>query len=292
MSITTIHQPIARIALTPPPHAPALTLDTSRPGSTPIPNKHLPFCPPGPAPRASEQIPATPPASPPSKHTGLQTFSLLHPADTYAEEIASPPVYSIDAFTLTAAINEIASQSFPDPQCAFPWLHGLHPENQVQLSFFNSRRKCLRNTPKCFRGITIVKAGGDLSRSRLKGAVSPEEVLDLGNSNDATFLEVDPREGFSVRNFQIQATKLAMVSDIVVYADDEYDDDDSVHDLATKFAIAQSTCRSRSSYCDEDAPIFNTFIVSSRLTISPKPSSVLTMLQVAFKTSKGIIPPW
>ncbi len=108
-----------------------------------------------------------------------------------------------------------------------------------------------------------MKAGGDLSRSKLKGAVSPEEILNLDNGDDATFLDVDPREGFSVRNFQIQATKLAMVSDIVVYGDDETEEEE-VRDLAKKIAIAQSTCRVKSSFGDEYAPAFNTFVVSSK----------------------------
>lgn len=172
-------------------------------------------------------------------------------------------MYSIDASILNAATNELASQLFPEPQNVFPWLHGLHPENQVQLAFFIARRRALRNTPKCFRGITIVKAGGDLSKARLKGAVSAEEILNLENREDAVFSEVDPREGFSVRNFQIQATKLATVSDIVVYGDDETKQED-VYDLAKSIAIAQSTCRVRSSYGDEDGPIFNTFIMSSK----------------------------
>lgn len=263
MSTIVAHQLISRTSLTPPPHTPALSLDTSRPGSAPIPNKHIPYCSPGPTPIRPQQTPATPPASPPSKHAGLQTFSLLHPADRYPKAIDNPPVYSIEAFTLSAATNELASQLSPDPQNVFPWLHGLHAENQVQLAFFIARRRALRNTPKCFRGITVVKAGGDLSRARLKGAVSVEEILNLDDGEDATFLEVDPREGFSVRNFQIQATKLATVSDIVVYGDDETEEED-VCDLAKKIAIAQSTCRARSSYDDEDAPVFNTFIVSSK----------------------------
>lgn len=274
MSTTIMHHPIARTALTPPPHTPALSLETSRPGSAPVPNKHLPYCPPGPAPGSSQQTPATPPASPPSKHSGLQTFSLLHPPDTYPKAIDSPSVYSVDAFTLTAATNELASQLFPEPKNVFPWLHGLHAENQVQLAFFNPRRKALRNTPKCFRGITIVKAGGGLSRSRLKGAISADEILNLDNGVDATFLDVDPKEGFSVRNFQIQATKLAMVSDIVVYGDDETEGEE-VQDLAKKIAIAQSTCRIRSTYGDEDAPVFNTFIMSSKAQRPPQASGVL-----------------
>lgn len=260
MSTLVIHQPGSRASLTPPPETSALSLDTSRPGSTPIPNKHLPYCPAGPAPGKSQL--ASPPASPPTKNSGLQTFSLLHPAETYPQIIDKPPVFSIDAFTLAAAINEQATQLFPDPKLAFPWLHGLHAENQVQLAFFIARRKALRKTPQCFRGITVVKVGGELTKARLKGAVSADEILDLKNGKDASFLEVDPKDGFSVRNFQIQATKMATVSDIVLYGDPETEAEE-IHDLAKVFATAQSTWQVKNGSGDEHVPIFNTFIMSS-----------------------------
>ena len=261
MSRLVIHQPTSRASLTPPPETSTLSLDTSRPGSALIPNKHLPYCPTGPSPGNSQL--ASPPASPPTKDSGLQTFSLLHPADTYPQIISNPPVFSIDAFTLAAAINEQAAQPFPDPKLAFPWLHGLHAENQVQLAFFIARRRALRKTPHCFRGITIVKVGGDLTKARLKGAVSADELLDLKNGKDASFLDVDPKDGFSVRNFQIQAAKMATVSDIVVYADTETKREE-MHDLAKKFATAQQTWQVWNGHGDEHVPIFNTFIMSSK----------------------------
>ena len=261
MSTLVIHQPASRASLTPPPETSALSLDTSRPGSAPIPNKHLPYCPAGPAPGKSQL--ASPPASPPTKNSGLQTFSLLHPADTYPQVINNPPVFSIDAFTLAAAINEQAQQPLPDPKLAFPWLHGLHAENQIQLAFFIARRKALRKTPQCFRSITVVKVGGDLTKARLKGAVSADELLDLKNGKDASFLEVDPKDGFSVRNFQIQATKMATVSDVVIYANDETKAED-IHDLAKKIAIAQNTWKVKNGNRDEHVPSFNTFILSSQ----------------------------
>ena len=259
MATLVIHQPASRASFTPPPDTSALSLDTSRPGSASIPNKHLPYCPAGPAPAKSQL--ASPPASPPTKNSGLQTFSLLHPADTYPQIIDKPPVFSIDAFTLAAAINEQATQLFPDPKLAFPWLHGLHAENQVQLAFFIARRKALRKIPQCFRSITIVKVGGDLTNARLKGAVSADEILDLKNNEGASFLEVDPKDGFSVRNFQIQATKMATVSDIVLYADAETEAEE-IYDLAKKFATAQKTWQVKNG--NGDGHVFNTFIMSSK----------------------------
>ncbi len=259
MSTLVIHHPVSRTSLTPPPSP---NVDTKRPNSAPIPNKHLAYCPPGPAPGASQQT-LTPPASPPSKHTGLQAFSRLYPPNTYTRLLDQPPVYSIDAFTLAAATNELAGQLFPEPHFAFPWLHGLHAENQSQLAFFIARRKALRNTPTCFRGITVVKVGGDLTRARLKGAISEDEVLEADRGQAASFLDVDPREGFSVRNFQIQTAKMAMVSDIVVYTDERARDGEA-RKLAERLAFSQRNLRVKNSNNgDYDAPVFSTFVLSS-----------------------------
>ena len=115
-----------------------------------------------------------------------------------------------------------------------------------------------------------MKVGGDLSRSRLKGAISADEILNLDQGQDATFVEVDPREGFCVRNFQIQATKMAMLSDIVLYGDEEVQQD-GLRTLAKKFSVAQSIWRASGCGIDDDYPKFNTFIISSKLKVPPLP---------------------
>ena len=263
MATVVAHHPTLRQSPTPPPDPLHLSLGITRPRSAPVPNKFLPFCPPGPASPPQQQSPTTPPNTPPSKNVALGAFSILRQTATYRKVAECPPVYLIDAFTLEAALNEIASHAFPDPKFAFPWLHGLHADNQMQLAFFAARRKPQRDAPKCFRGITIVKAGGDLTKARLKGAIAPDEVLNLSRFNNATFLEVDPREGFSVRNFQIQATKMALVSDIVVYRDSSATEEE-VYCLAKDFANAQRTWRLRKRCVDDgDSPIYNTFLLSS-----------------------------
>ena len=263
MATLVIRQPVPRQSPTPPPQADVLSLNKSRPNSAPIPNKHMPYCSPGPIPISQRQGPATPPASPPSNHASLQSSSPLHQVDRFHEISKSPPIYSIDASTLAAANQQLATQLLPDPKHLFPWLHGLNPENQVQLQFFLARRKTQRQTPKCYRGITVVKVGGDLTRAKLKSAIAPEEVLNRREGHDAAFLEIDPRHGFSVRNFQIQATKMAVVSDIVIYRDDTASDEDT-HQLARRFAFAQDTWRVKSrGFENEDAPRFNTFVLSS-----------------------------
>ncbi|KAL8925966.1 MAG: hypothetical protein Q9172_002019 [Xanthocarpia lactea] len=245
---------------TPPPQAPSLCLHTSDLEHGVIPNKHLPYCSPGPAP-FPHSAPATPPASPPTPQPELHTISVLHPPDAHPKVSASPPVYVIEPPTLAIAMHQIASQELPDPKYVFPWLHGLHPQNQIQLAFFTARKKALRNSPRCYRGLTIVKVGGVMTTSKIKGAVSPEEVLSMDPSYGDTFQEVDPKEGFSVRNFQIQATKMAVVSDIVVYRDDDSSDKD-LFNLAKRFSKAQNTWRVKNSNGEQELPRFHVFVVS------------------------------
>lgn len=260
MATVAIAQSPPRQTHTPPPQAPSLVLDTSDLEHGAIPNKHLPYCSPGPAPLPQNAL-ATPPASPPTPQPETRTLSLLYPPDSHPKLSASPPVYAIQPSTLAAAVHQLAAQELPEPKYVFPWLHGLHPENQIQLAFFTARKRALRSVPRCFRGITIIKAGGNLTRSKVKGALAPEDILSTDATCDDTFLEVDPREGFSVRNFQIQAAKIAMVSDIVVYRDDGVSEKD-LHNLAKRLSKAQSTWRVRNSTSDQDLPRFHVFIVS------------------------------
>lgn len=213
------------------------------------------MCPTGPSPSDARE----PPARTATDHSNDQTASLLYPADGFVR-ISSPPapnVYAIDAETLSSALDHMAAQPLPDPSQMFPWLHGLHPDNHLQLGFFSSRRKSLRRAPKCWRGITVVKMGGDLSKARLKGAVAPNEVI----SPTSRFLMSDPPEGFSVRNFQIQTAKLAAMSDIVVYAEDQASKSELLA-LAEDFAMAQQAWRMKNDPMQEHPP-YNTFVVTS-----------------------------
>lgn len=247
-----------------PSHAPSLTLDTSQYKALSIPNRHLPHCPTGPSPSSQRRAstPATPPSSPPSKHSTCQMFSLLNPAHTCLQVSNNPPVYSITASTLATAIDCLATQQFPDPKQVFPWLHGLHPDNEVQLAFFFARRKSLRNAPRCFRGIAIVKVG-ELTKSRLKGALDVEELLSRQVGEGSAFLDIDPRDGFSVRNFHIQAVKMARLSDIVVYGDDDSTQEATLS-VAKRIAIAQRDWLEKCPSREADAQTFKAFVVSSK----------------------------
>lgn len=233
------------------------TNTTSTACPIPIPNKHLPLCPPGPAP--ADQ-PDTPPQSPPVPCPGLRRQpSLLDPPDRYpSRAVGAATIYEIDADGAAAALDQVAGQPLPDPSQVFPWLHGLHPSNLIQQAFFLARRKNLRQTPQGVRGLTIVKAGGDLSCARLKGAVAPDEFL-RRDAQGARFKDVDPREGFSVRNFQIQAAKAAMLSDILVYGDDAPE----VDRLAQDVAAAQRAWRETHLEKGHDVGSYHTFVCTS-----------------------------
>ncbi|KAK3344756.1 hypothetical protein B0H65DRAFT_184549 [Neurospora tetraspora] len=226
----------------------------------PIPNKHIPVCPPGSV-AVSQDDANTPPPSPWPVTNGADEdsspHSLLYPPHRFHHvDSGDLSIYKIDAADVVAALDYLSRQPLPDPAHVFPWYHGLHPRNQVQQHFFIARKRALRKTPSCLRGITIVKADGDLNISRLKGAIAPHEFLHLGG---AEFIDVDPVEGFSVRNFQIQAAKAAMTSDIIVYGDDEV----AVRKLGWDIASAQHKWRYKHELQRHWVPEYNTFICLS-----------------------------
>lgn len=221
----------------------------------PVPNKHIPVCPPGPIP---QEEPTTPPPSPGKEEDQLGR-SLLYPPDKYpCVAMGRLSLFKVDADDVAAALDHIARQPLPEPSQVFPWLHGLHPANQIQQAFFMARKRALRKTPPCLRGITVVKADSELNVSRLKGAISPHEFLHLGGP-DAEFLDIDPKDGFSVRNFQIQTAKSAMTSDIIVYGDDDV----AVRKLGWDVAAAQQRWRERHQAQRHPLPVYNTFICVS-----------------------------
>ncbi|KAH6851214.1 hypothetical protein B0I37DRAFT_353575 [Chaetomium sp. MPI-CAGE-AT-0009] len=233
-----------------------ITLD-SHPSQcpVPVPNKHIPVCPPGPIP---QEEPTTPPPSPIKEEDEL-AGSLLYPPDKYHRvDMGRLSLYKVDADHVAAALDHAARQPLPEPSQVFPWLHGLHPSNAIQQAFFMARKRALRRTPPCLRGITVVKADGDLNVSRLKGAISPDEFLQLG-SPISEFVDADPKEGFSVRNFQIQAAKSAMTSDIIVYGSDDV----AVRKLGWDIAAAQQRWRDRHDAMRHHLPRYNTFICIS-----------------------------
>lgn len=152
------HHTVRQTPTPPPMGTPTISLTASSTRSqTPIPNKHLPICPTGPAP-ANSKLPAasySSSSSSSSKQFSVQHPTALYPPDNrYHQVYNHPPVFSINGKQLAIALDDLATRPLPDPSKLFPWLHGLHPENQIQLSFFVSRRRTLRRIPKCLRSIT------------------------------------------------------------------------------------------------------------------------------------------
>lgn len=101
-----------------------------------------------------------------------------------------------------------------------------------------------------------MKANGDLSISRLKGNIAPDEFMDLEKGD---FKEIDPKDGFSVRNFQIQAAKIARISDIVVYGENEIE----TFKLANLVAKAQTSWYDNHKKLGQYIPTYNTFMCVS-----------------------------
>lgn len=256
------------------PPAPHLTLNTTFSGSpTRIPHKHIPFCSPGPAP--SQTLPLSPPTTPSSSDSSsadTPASSLLHPPTGYPKLYEDPTVYGLTAHSLSEALHHVSTLPLPGAHKVFPWLHGLTAENQVQLSFFRGLNKNpVPPIPQCLRGVTIVKAGGNLSFSKLKGAIAPDELLLPPETcvnrhadhceGGPCFMDADPLRGFSVRNFKIQCCKMATVSDIVVYGDDSTPRHE-VEALASLVSRAQQTWQKKVDSSSFDERPFNTFLLT------------------------------
>lgn len=258
-TVVVQQQPALRQSSPTPPLTPALTLNTQR-ATTPIPNKHIPYCSPGPVPSQNQIV--TPPQSPPSRTVSPQRSFVLYPPDAHPKLSKSPAIYGVSAEVLAEAWENMATQPMVNPTSVFPWLHGLHPSNTTQLAFFVARKRSLRKVPRCLRGLTIIKAGGDLSRSRIRGSIAPDEVMNLSDEKGKGFLDCDPPEGFSVRNFHIQSAKLAQVSDIVVYGDDRTDHR-IIQSVAERAAAVQRQWRRDIEQTGQSPETFNTFVLTS-----------------------------
>ncbi|KAK3191837.1 tyrosine/serine/threonine protein phosphatase pps1 [Lecanicillium sp. MT-2017a] len=242
---------VPQTAITPPPSLETPNT-TNSPESTAVPNKHIPICPTGP-PKSPGEL-ETPPPSPKSGEDHIQQ-SLLYPPDNYNRIDAGPlAIYEIEPDQVAVALEHASAQALPAPALVFPWLHGLHPLNHMQQTFFTGQRGAVCKPPTCLRGVTLVKADGNLCASRLKGAVAPDEFMKPGMA--AEFVEADPADGFSVRNFHIQPAKWALVSDIIVYGDN----DTHTRRVAWEIAAAQRQWREKNSIHSTPIAEYNCFV--------------------------------
>lgn len=219
-----------------------------------IPTKHL-ASPLSPLP-GGQTHPVTPPDSPPSQQTQCTMSSRLYPPDSYPSIFEAPPLRAIDAAGVAAALNHTATQPLPNPDEIFPWAHGFHPENHMQMEFFNARKKTVKKAPTCVRLVTVVKVDGDLSSAKLKGAVMPDDIICA--DGQPQFVSLDPQAGFCVRNFHIQVGKFATLSDIIVYGGPDTSTEE-VAEVAKRISAAQLSFRSKSEW---EIPIYTTFVVT------------------------------
>lgn len=96
----------------------------------------------------------------------------------------------------------------------------------------------------------------------------PEEILPPGPQTEG-FLTVDPRDGFGVRNFHIQVGKFAILSDVIVYGDEETD---SVEVMTVAKRVSEAQVHTRSLYNVNGVrnfPTYSTFVVQGELAMSP-----------------------
>lgn len=236
------------------PIAQPISLEGLNTSTAPVPNKHIPACPTGPAKPADVDAPVP---SPKAQAKASQR-SLLYPPDNYHRiDNGSLSIYELGAADVASAVDFASHQPLPPPPLVFPWLHGLHPHNHIQQAYFTARRRAFRKLPSCLRAVTLVKADGDIDVSRLKGAIGPEEILQPGS--EANFVDPDPREGFSIRNFHIQPAKISLLSDIIVYGEDEA----LAHNVAWDIAAARHRWHESQLASGSSVPVYNTFVCTS-----------------------------
>lgn len=197
-------------------------------------------------------------SSSPSHAPARPQASLLCSPDSYVRvDSEDASMYEIDAASVAAALDYASQQLLPPPSQVFPWLHGLHPENQTQRTYFDGHQCVIGSTPNCLRAITLVKADGNLSLARLKGAIAPGEFMRPGATPE--FIDADPLSGLSVRNFHIQPAKVAATSDIIIYGLNP----DETRRVAWKVAVAQKRWREKQHAEAKNLPTYNTFVCTS-----------------------------
>ncbi|KAK9457275.1 hypothetical protein V1511DRAFT_485876 [Dipodascopsis uninucleata] len=217
---------------------------------------------PCPSPQSPSRSPSPISLSP--QFSSSPRLSLLHPPCNYRMICSSPPIYALTASQLVEAINYSSYQPLPPTTDLFPWCHGLHPRNEVQVSFLDPGRTQVNKVPTSFRGITLVKMGS-FNSCKLRGTISHKEFLPDISSQLEGFLNLDPVSGVGLRNFHIQVAKVATLSDIVVYSK-KGQPADGMLGLAKRISQAQIFHRS----ITPGIPEYNTFIVTDSFEVFEK----------------------
>ncbi|CAN6595149.1 hypothetical protein TRVA0_001S00672 [Trichomonascus vanleenenianus] len=171
---------LSRPASTTPPASPPLQNDVGHPAT-------LPF---------RKSLPPSPPPSyspvPPGSRCPLQCEENV---ECWIDLGHKARVGVITASVLAAAVDTHYSSPLPDVDEIFPWLHGLHPKNDMQIWFFSpefdsfesqndrvavtvSDPSRVTNVPGKARGLLVVKVGDENNEcGTLVGSVRPSEIL-------------------------------------------------------------------------------------------------------------------
>lgn len=151
---------------------------------------------------------------------------------------ADPAIYGITAEQYASIYRLYISTPLPNG-ILFPWLHGVDGTSFQQNLFFGVRR-CL---PPRYRGLMLVHADETCPYSaRLIHAVLPSEIITAENE----FINLAEKEqSVNLRNFRIQVSRFATISDIVVYGH-------GAEQVARRIAIAQAKLKQKRTQMLED----------------------------------------
>ena len=128
-----------------------------------------------------------------------------------------PGVRAISADQLKSLLDMQRHQPLTPGDDIFPYLHGVTRDNPVQWAFFCESQNLKEvGPPRQHRSVLIIHANaeaGDNYPGRLVGSFKADSILGPG----VEFLHTQPPTGITLRNFNIQPAKMAVISDIVVY---------------------------------------------------------------------------
>ncbi|KAI5305257.1 autophagy protein [Ascosphaera pollenicola] len=195
---------------------------------------------------------------------------VLYPPTAYPRHPGLAGAYSIDIDQLANALTQLAKLPLLDKSEIFPWMHVFPPIHEG--SSFTSLddgdgdgdddesvvEEELR-PPQSLRSIMLLKAGGDLTKSKLKGTVDACEIVDdcmTRFRSDAEMVEG------KIRHFKLQTQKFANVSDIIIYGDEDTTSF-QIDNLAARIIDCQHHANQKFPKTRSDYRRFNTFILSS-----------------------------
>ncbi|ODV91529.1 hypothetical protein CANCADRAFT_94 [Tortispora caseinolytica NRRL Y-17796] len=238
--------------------------------------------------------------------------SSLYPPTSFPLIDPSNSIYGITAEQIMSVLDTRNDSAMPPSSVMFPWLHGLCPDNTIQMSLLDPQAVHAGNPPKV-RSILLVRANikarnwsmsSTNSRSSLmsmdspqsqnsesssttasrtfppgllRGAIDPQDILPA-DASEPGFAQCKQAPGLNLRSFSSQVRKLALISDIVIYAPVPASEDDrtgpldsfvmsGLLDLANRVKKAQlyhkSLILEKNRDIDAVQAEYNTFVVTS-----------------------------